>query len=78
VGLVRRSSRNRAVGPAYPRAGYGGAGYPPPGYGDGASTPPPAPHAPRAAGPAQGWYPDPERPGGRRYWNGTGWTESRV
>jgi len=35
--------------------------------------------AARPAGlPAPGWYPDPERPGGQRYWNGTGWTESRA
>jgi len=24
-----------------------------------------------------GWYPDAERPGGERYWNGTAWTEDR-
>lgn len=24
-----------------------------------------------------GWYPDAERPGGERYWNGTEWTEDR-
>lgn len=24
-----------------------------------------------------GWYPDAERPGGERYWNGSAWTEDR-
>jgi hypothetical protein len=63
VGLVRRGSKP-AVAAAYPTAGY----------------PAPAPRpAPMPAGlPAPGWYPDPERPGGQRYWNGTGWTENRA
>jgi TM2 domain-containing membrane protein YozV len=27
--------------------------------------------------PSPGWYPDPERAGGMRYWNGEAWTEHR-
>ena len=33
------------------------------------TPPPPLPPA--------GWYPDPEHPGGRRYWNGRDWTDDR-
>jgi hypothetical protein len=28
---------------------------------------------PRAAGPPQGWYPDPERPNDTRWWDGSAW-----
>jgi hypothetical protein len=84
VGIVRRSSKP-AVAAAYPASGYPVQGYPtssypapttqqPPAY----QPPAPAP-APQPSGlPAAGWYPDPERPGGQRYWNGTGWTENRA
>lgn len=40
-------------------------------------TPAPAP-APAAALPPAGWYPDPGRPGGQRYWDGQQWTEHQA
>jgi hypothetical protein len=64
VGIVRRSSKPAVA-----------AGYPAPGY---APVPTPSSSARPTGLPAPGWYPDPERPGGRRYWNGTGWTDSRA
>jgi len=36
---------------------------------------PVAPAAPQAALPPAGWYADPQRPGGQRYWDGTSWTQ---
>ena len=40
------------------------------------AAPTPQPQAPQPqAGPPAGWYPDPGRPGGQRYWDGTRWTD---
>lgn len=41
------------------------------------AAPAPAP-APAAALPPAGWYPDPGRPGGQRYWDGQQWTEHQA
>lgn len=81
VGLVRRSSSRKALAAvAYP-GGYPGA-YPggygattPAGY---PTAPPPGAPLPPPVAPPAGWFPDPERPGGQRYWDGTAWTEHRV
>jgi len=74
VGIVRRSSKP-AVAAGYPAQGYAAQGQAAQGY---APVPTPSPAARPTGLPAPGWYPDPERPGGQRYWNGTGWTESRT
>lgn len=42
-----------------------------------APTPTPAP-APAQALPPAGWYPDPSRPGGQRYWDGQQWTAHQA
>jgi hypothetical protein len=39
-----------------------------------APTPPVQPPAPQPLPPA-GWYPDPDVPGGKRFWDGTNWTD---
>jgi hypothetical protein len=38
-------------------------------------VPPVAPEPVPPVSPPAGWYPDPGRPGGQRYWDGSAWTE---
>ncbi len=80
VGLVRRSSPARAVVPA-PAYGFAASAYPtavaPQQPLPGEPVLPVSLGAPVAVpvSPPAGWYPDPGRPGGQRYWDGSAWTE---
>jgi hypothetical protein len=51
------------------------AGDPAPPVASQPAAPPVAPEPVPPVSPPAGWYPDPGRPGGQRYWDGTAWTE---
>jgi len=83
IGLVLRASKPS------PAPAYGGTAYPATGvrpatdpYAAQSAAQPYAPAQPAAppppALPPAGWYPDPARPGGQRYWDGQQWTEHQA
>ncbi len=83
-GLVRRHRSRPVTASSY---GYGTSvsGAVPPPVPPPASYPPITPPeaiqpqaAPAPPAVAAGWYPDPQRPGGSRYWDGRGWTDHRA
>jgi Protein of unknown function (DUF2510) len=76
VGLVQRHRAREALAAPVPAVPYQAGSYeyatptPP------APMPPaPMPPPPPPTGPPPGWYADPGRPGGQRYWDGTRWTD---
>ena len=91
VGVVRRSSsKPQPVAYGYPAGGAVAAAQP---YVAPAQSPQPqifeqplpvepvqpfATPAPAQPLPPAGWYPDPGRPGGQRYWDGQRWTEHQA